>query len=302
MELIQLMSFYEIVRTGSFSKASEKVFRSQSAISHQIKNLENELNVKLFERLGRSVKLTTEGKMLLNIANKIFDDLGNLTRVYSDMRRGNGGTLTIAASGSVMIYLMPDIIKNFVKHFPQVNFRLVTCTFVSEITSLILSGDVDFGVGVKSDLSLPDKVNWFLWKSYDMFLVIPKGHPLSRRRTIGVIDIAAYPHILYRKGILRKVVEKTYARNRVNIDIRMEVDYAENLKSYVDMGIGVGIVSSVTLTKADKKRFALINVSDLFGKVDAGIYWNKGKYMSVVMKKFIELFAPEIAYRIVGDS
>jgi len=301
VELIQLLSFHQIVKTESFSKASRIVFRSQSAISHQIKNLENELQVKLFDRLGKKVKLTVEGEILFNITDKLFTELENLKKIYSDIRHGDVGNLTIAASSAVITYLLPDIIENFANHFPRINLKLITCSFVSEIMLLILNGEIDFGIGIKSDQLLPEKIDFLFWKSFETYLILCKGHPLSHKRNIKLNDIAIYPHILYNKGsILRKIVEKTYARNKTDIKIVMEVDVAENLKNYVEMGIGVGILSSLTIVQHDRKRLAIINLSDLFDKVDVGIYYGKDKHITMAMKQFIKLLAPELLDRFVS--
>jgi DNA-binding transcriptional LysR family regulator len=263
--------------------------------------LENELEVKLFDRLGKKVKLTVEGKILFNITDKFLTDLENLKKIYSDIRHGDVGNLTITASSAVVTYLLPDIIRNFVNQFPRINLKLIICSFVSEIMTLILNGEIAFGIGIKSDQLLPEKIDFVFWKSFETYLILCKGHPLSHKRTIGLNDIAIYPHILYNKGsILRKIVEEAYARNKTDIKIVMEVDVAENLKTYVEMGIGVGILSSLTIVEHDRKRLAIINVSDLFDKVDVGIYYGKDKHITMAMKQFIKLLAPELSDRFVS--
>src|SRR4030042_6906603 len=95
MELIQLYGFYQIVKTGSFSEASKKTFRSQSAISHQIKNLENEFKIKLFERIGNKIKLTQEGEIFFERTNIILKDLEELRRILADIDYAGRGRLTI---------------------------------------------------------------------------------------------------------------------------------------------------------------------------------------------------------------
>jgi LysR family cys regulon transcriptional activator len=298
MELIQLNSFYEIVKTGSFSEASKKVYRSQSAVSHQIKNLEKELNVKLFERLGKTVKLTEEGKILLNIISKFSDGLGNLKRIYADMQNGNFGKLDIVASSAVMTYVLPRILKKFMVQFPNITFKLVTCNIISEIQSMVLEGEVDFGIGIRPDQIIPKNLDFLFWRSLDTLLITSKNHPLSLKKTIKLSDISKYPHILYRKAaVIRKVIEDVFSKNKLSYNIIMEMDTAENIKSYVEMGIGVGILSSITITSKDKDRLAIFNVNKLFGKLDVGIYYRKDKYISTAMKQFVKLFAPELVGR-----
>ena len=155
MELIQLNSFHEIVKTGSFSGASRKVFLSQSAVSHQIKNLEKEFNVRLFERVSRRVKLTPQGEILFETVDKILTDLENLKNILTDMDLYSGSKLTIAANNSILTYILPDIIKKFIVQFPKINFKLIACLFVSELVSKVLDGVVDFGIGVQPYQELP---------------------------------------------------------------------------------------------------------------------------------------------------
>ena len=295
MELIQLHSFYEIVKTGSFSEASRKVFRSQSAVSHQIINLERELKVKLFKRMGKKIKLTQEGESLFNITNKFFNDLENLKRFYLDMENGLEGKLTIAATSAMVTYVLPDIIRQFLDQFPKISFKLFTCRFISELCPLVLNGEVDFGIGLKSYQEISPKLIFLPWKSFDMYLIVSKGHPLSQKKRIKLIDIVKYPHILYSKGTaIRKVIEDVCAQNKLSPNVIMEVDMAENIKSNVEKGIGVGIISSLAITKKDKERLKIFKVNHFFGQVEFGIYYRRDSYISAAMKQFIKLFAPEL--------
>jgi DNA-binding transcriptional LysR family regulator len=303
MELIQLLSFHEIVKTESFSKASRNVFRSQSALSHQIKNLEKELGVKLFDRIGKTIKVKEEGRILFDIIDKFVYDLEDLRKILIDVKKSKVGNLTIASSSSIMTYVLPDIVRRFINQFPGVNLKLIACSFFSEIQSLVLEGKIDFGIGIASDQMLPRRINYVSWKLFDTILIAPKGHSLSYRKAVRLGDIAPYPHIIYRKGSrLSSMIEEVYARNKIDYKIIMEVDVAENIKSYVEMGFGVGILSSVTLTTKDKNRFAILNVSNLFGKVEIGIYYRNGQYISTTMKQFMKLFAPELLNRIISPT
>jgi DNA-binding transcriptional LysR family regulator len=298
MEVIQLKSFCEIVKTGSFSEASKKVYRSQSAVSHQIQNLERELNVKLFERLGKKTKLTEQGELLFHITNSFFNDLENVKRIYLDMQHGDVGNLTIAAGSATITCLLPDLLKKFMAQFPKVTLKLI---INSEIRSLVSKGEVDFGIGMKSDEIIPENLNFLFWKSFDTLLIVPKDHPISDKKNVKLIDISKYPHILHSKGTwLRKVVDNVYARNKLFCNVIMEMNTSENIKNYVEMGIGVGILSSLTVTHKDKDRFTIYNLNKLFGTVDLGIYYRKEKYISMAMRQFIKLFAPELLGNLVS--
>jgi DNA-binding transcriptional LysR family regulator len=303
VELAQLFSFFQIFKTFTFSEASKRLFLSQSAVSHQIINLEKELKVKLFERIGKKVKLTEQGEILFDVTNKFVNELEDLNRIYADMRYGKGGRFVIATSSAVMAHVLPQVIRKFVDQFPKINIKLIACNFISEMQSLIMEGEVDLGIGVKSAQMPSQKLGFLHWKFFDTLLLTSKSHPLSKRKNIKLSDLAKYPHILYRKGtVMRRVVEEVFSRRELTFEIIMEMDMADNIKKYVDMGIGVGILSALTLTQEDKERFAIFNVTNIFGKVDIGIYISYSRYISTAMKEFIKLFAPELLEEMVFSS
>ncbi len=249
----------------------------------------------MFERLSKRIRLTEEGEILFDITEKFFNDLENMKRIYADMQSGKIGNLSIAASSGIMAYVFPRTINIFKKKFPGINLKLITSMSNFDILSLLSRGEIDFGVGIQSNHVLHKKIIFLLWKSFDPFLITPKDHPLSHKKNIKLVDIAAYPHILFRKeSNLRNVIDETYARNKIDHKMVIEVDVAANLKSYVEMDIGVGVLSSSTILPQDKKKFFLANLSKIFGKVNVGIYYRKDKYISNAMKIFLKLFCPEL--------
>lgn len=300
MELIQLLSFYQIVKTGSFSRASGCVYRSQSAVSHQIKKLEEEFNVNLFDRLGKKkVKLTEEGAMLFSIVSTFFNDLDNLKKIYGDMHCGRYGELNIAVSRNAMTYWLAEVIKLFIDKFPGMKYKLFTRSDSSAMQEMILNGDVDFGIGMKDQL-ISKKLDFLFWKTFGRVLMADGSHPLCRKKKITLIDIAKYPLMLTRLGGTKKVVEEVFALNNLSYEIVMEVDSPDTIKKFLKSGVGVSIFSAIVVTEEDKKDFAIFNVDHLFGKVEYGIYYPNDKFVSTVMREFIKFFAPEIANQLAS--
>ena len=294
MELIQLLSFYQIVKTGSFSRASENVCRSQSAVSHQIKKLEEDFNVKLFDRLGKKVKLTEEGGILFAVISTFLNDIENVKRIYADMHCGRYGALTLAVSRNVMTYWFAEVIKLFIDQFPGIKYKLFTRSDSSLMQEMILNGEVDFGIGMKDQL-ISKKLDFLFWKAFGRVLMADRNHPLCRKKTITLIDIAKYPLMLTRLGSTKKVVEEAFTRNNLSYEIVMEVDSPDIIKKFLQNSIGVSIFSAIAVTEEDKKNLTVYNAEHIFGKVEYGIYYSKDKFISSVMKKFINFFAPEIA-------
>jgi len=295
VELIQLISFYQIAKTGSFSKASHNIYRTQSAVSHQIRNLEEEFGVKLFDRTGKKIRLTDEGRILIDVLDPFFDKLDNVKRIYEDMKQCKSGSLTIVSSSAMITYILPNVIKKFINQFPQIKFKLVTCSITSKIPRMILDGETDFGIGPNMDEISLDKLEFLSWKLFDKVLLMSKDHPLSKKRKITLADIAKYPLILYTEGtVIRKRVEEAFIRNNLHYEIVMEMDVAENIKKYVEMGFGLSVLSSLAISCQDKNRLFIANINHLLGKTEYGIYFRKGKYITAIMKQFVKFFAPEL--------
>jgi DNA-binding transcriptional LysR family regulator len=291
MEFIQLLSFFQIVKTGSFSKASERVFRSQSAVSHQIKKLEEALNTKLFERLGKKVMLTEEGRILFDVVDSFLNDLENVKRQFEDTRQGKSGTLAIASINAIMTYVLPSTVATFVSKFAGIKLRLITCKLISEIQTFILDGIADIGIGPFSKRELPQNLSFFLWKSFDRLLITTKDHPLSQKNKLTLVDVGNYPIILYKKGtIIREDIDQVFSQNKVTYDISMESDETENIKTFVEMGIGISILPSFTISDKDRNNFYTSNASHLFGKTEYGIYRRKDRYVTNAVKHFMNLF------------
>jgi DNA-binding transcriptional LysR family regulator len=297
MEFIQLLSFYQIVKTGSFSGASKNVARSQSAVSHQIKNLEEDFNVKLFERFGKKVKLTEEGEVLFDVISTFFNDLENLKRVYAEMRNGSYGSLTLTVSRNLMTYWFADVIRSFIDQFPGIKYKLFTRSSSPVMQEMILNGEADFGIGMKDQL-ISKKLDFLFWRAFDRVVMVDKKHPLCKKKSISLADIAHYPLILTRLGSTKKVLEEVFARDDLSYEIVMEVDSPDIIKKFLKDSTSVSVFSSIAVTEEDKKNLAVINVEHFFGKVEYGIYYSKDKFVSSVMKHFIKFFAPEIADRL----
>ncbi len=295
MEFIQLVSFYQIAKTGSFSKASQNIYRTQSAVSHQIRNLEEEFGVKLFDRIGKKIRLTDEGRILIDALDPFFDKLDNVKRIYEDMKQCKSGSLTIVSSSAMITYILPDVIKKFLNQFAQIKFKLVSCSITSKIPRMILDGETDFGIGPKMDEISSDKIEFISWKLFDKVLLMSKDHPLSKKKKITLADIPKYPLILYTEGtVIRKSVEEAFIRNNLHYEIVMEMDVAENIKKYVEMGVGLSVLSSIAISRKDKNRLFIVNINHLLGKTEYGIYFRKGKHITAIMNQFVKFFAPEL--------
>ena len=295
MEISQLRTFYEIVKAGNYAKASKALFISQSAMSHQIKNLETELNMKLFQRLGNKKTLTEPGRIFLHAVSKFLEELDDLKRLCGDIRDSKNGNLAIATSMAVLTHILPDIIQRFGREFPQIRLRFVSRGLTSELVDMVKNDTIDLAIGPAYTQDLPTEVRFIEWKVFSRVLITARNHPLSQKKAIRLADISSHPLILPRRDTsTTQIVEKTFQQHGLAHEVIMEMDGVENMKKFVHMGLGIAVVSSFTLTTVDNEIFWCHDVSRFFGKGRYGIYYRKDKYLTTAIKQFIRLFSTEL--------
>ena len=295
MEISQLRTFYEIVKAGNYAKASKTLFISQSAMSHQIKNLETELNMKLFQRLGNKKTLTDPGRIFLHAVSKFLEEMDDLKRLCGDIRDSKTGNLAIATSMAVLTHILPDIIQRFGQEFPQIRLRFVSRGLTSELVDMVKNDTIDLAIGPAYTQDLPTEVRFIEWKVFSRVLITARNHPLSQKKAIRLADISSHPLILPRRDTsTTQMVEKTFQQHGLAHEVIMEMDGVENMKKFVHMGLGIAVVSSFTLTPEDNEIFWCHDVSRFFGKGRYGIYYRKDKYLTTAIKQFIRLFSTEL--------
>jgi DNA-binding transcriptional LysR family regulator len=288
MEINQLETFLQIVKTGSYSNASRNLCITQPAVSHQVKNLEKELNIKIFERIGNKMKLTEVGKYLVDAATKFLDDLDNLKRICENVRSLKEGHLTIATTNACLVYILPNIIKRFRKEFPRIKFKFISRGSFKDILPIIENNETDLAIGAHRDEKAKD-LTFLLWESFRRMLVVPKHYSWHKKKVIQLADIGRLPLILPREGsVTRKAIDDAFARKQIPNKIVMETE--EHSKIFAQMGFGAAIILSFTLDPDDNNRYRSIDVSHLFGKADYGIYYKKDKYITPAMKEFVRFF------------
>ena len=290
MELQELKGFIAVARSKSFSKAAEKTFRTQPAISLQVQSLENELGVKLFDRISpRKLVLTPEGEKLLALASPIIDDYETLKmRFNEEIGSEEKGSIRIATHTSVMSFILPDIIKKFKAKYPECRISIVN-RGRKEILELLSSGEID--LGITSLESVPRNIDYHPFATYKRVLISSKKHPLAKKKTITLKDISENPLILSPEGSnTRSIIDKVFAENGLEYSVALEVIGRMAVKAYVEMGMGASISNEFYLTKEDYKKFFVKDVSKYFGKAERGILTRKNSYQSKTLKDFLCCF------------
>ena len=197
MEIHQLKYFCAVAETGSFSRAAVRSHVSQPSLSQQIMKLEDELGVRLFDRLGRSVRLTEPGKAFLPRARSVLHELEAARGDVADRTDSVSGEVTIGAIPTVAPYILPRVLSSFARKVPAAHVSVVEHN-TAVLLERLRAGTVDLAL-----LALPVRGNEF--ESFPLlteplFAVLPKKHPLATRRTTSLKDLRDQPFLLLRDG------------------------------------------------------------------------------------------------------
>jgi LysR family hydrogen peroxide-inducible transcriptional activator len=298
MELHQLRYFCAVADTGSFSRAAEQSHISQPSLSQQILKLESELGARLFDRLGRSVRLTDLGKTLLPRARAVLRELEAAKGEVIERKDFIGGSVTVGVIPTVAPYFLPPVLSSFAKDFSQARL-----TVVEEITPILLerlrSGTVDVAI-----LALPVRGHEF--ESFQLlreplFAALSKKHALARRRTISLRDLRKEPFLLLRDGhCFRDTVVGACDRARMNPQIIFESGQFSSLLSLVGTGMGVSVVPEMALKENPSCRYIRIADEDATRTIGAVVL--RGRSLNRATRGFIALIRQARSKREKGTA
>jgi DNA-binding transcriptional LysR family regulator len=266
MEWQQIVGFYHTARLGSFTKAGEATLRTQSALSQQIRALEDEFGCRLFERVGtRRLKLTAAGERFLRFSESVLRGREDLMTDLNELQGIQRGALRIAAPFTTLYHLFPHKIEAYIRRFPNVDLTLLDRPQRS-VVALVREGEVDVGVAAQS--VVPGDLASIRWKVIETVLLVPRGHPLTRVKRVTWRRLAAYPLILPprdQKTSGRMVLEEQMAKGGLACRIVMESSNVEVSSLYVEAGLGVSLASIVReLPLLSGRRLELLSLSHFF--------------------------------------
>jgi len=303
MKLQQLKYLLAIVDNGlNITAAAERMYTSQPGVSKQLKLLEEELGLQLFTRKGKSLgSITAAGHQVIDRARIIMREAENIRSLASDYYQENEGSLSIATTHTQARYVLPEIVAEFRKRFPKVGLNLHQGTS-EQIADMVASNDIDFAIATGStdlfgDLMLVPSYRW------DRSIVVPKGHELTRLdRKITLHDLAKYPLVTYVFSFGgQSSLKRAFADEGLEPDVVFTARDADVIKTYVRMGLGVGIVASMAADCADKEDLQVIEAEGLFPRSTTWIGYRKNTVLRRYMVDFIQLFASHVSSRQLDD-
>ncbi len=287
----QLRAFVYTVKLGTLTRAAEALFLSQPSVSLQIKALERELDVTLFERTRRRITVTDAGEVLFELARPLIEGWENLDSDFRARMQGlQSGSLVIAAGASTIQYLLPTLVQAYRERMPGVHLELANVTGKDGLA--LLRGDrADFAVG--SMLDVPHDLAYEPVYHYDPMLIMPLDHPLADQQDIAIEDLSPYGLILPPQRLTTyRLVDLVFQKRQVPYTVAIEVGGWEVIKHYVAMGLGISIVTGICLTDEDRAHLAVRNMRRYFPQRSYGVVMRKGKYLSKEARAFIDLIRP----------
>jgi len=301
MTLQQLKYLLAIADSGlNITSAAERLYTSQPGISKQLKLLEQELGVQLFTRKGKSLAaITPAGRDVIARARKIMREAQNIRSLARELSGEQEGTLSIATTHTQARYVLPEVIREFRERYPKVNLELHQGTS-EQIAELVGANRADFAIVTGSQQLFPTLVTLPCYE-WDRIILVPKNHPLTRHEgRVDVAALASYPLITY---VFSATGESSFKRAFAEHDLEPQVVFtardADIIKTYVRMGMGVGVVASMAFEKADQKDLVAIDAVGLFPRVTTWLGFRRDTVLRGYMTEFIALFAPQLPVELV---
>ena len=300
MKLQQLRYLVEVARCGlNVSEAAEALYTSQPGVSKQIKLLEDELGVVVFERSGKRLTAITEpGKRVLEIAERILREVSNIKRVSEEYAGGDSGSLVIATTHTQARYALPAVVKQFVERHPDVRLSMHQGS-PTQIAEWTLKGEADIAIATEALDQYPQLVMLPCYQ-WGHSVVAPDGHPILAESSITLASLARWPLITYDPAFAgRSRINKAFERAQLTANIVLAAIDADVIKTYVTLGLGLGIIASMAYDPLRDQGLQARDVSQLFGLNTTRIGLRRGTYLRRFEYDFIELFASQLSKKAV---
>ncbi len=295
MKLQQLRYLCEIVRQDlNVSDAASSLFTSQPGISKQIRLLEEELGIDVFVRNGkRLVAVTEPGQAVVSIAQRMLQDAENLKRVGEEFGDQPAGCLKVATTHTQARYVLPAVVQKFIALYPGVTLNLHQGSPM-QIAEMVRSGEVDIGIATEA-IELFEDLAMLPCYEWNRCVVTPPGHPLLKSKPLKIEDIAQYPIITYDFAFTgRSKINKAFETKGLSPNVVLTAIDSDVIKTYVGMGLGVGILAKMAFDSHRDRDLRSIDASHLFEPSMTRIAIRKNSYLRGYMYDFISLFAPHL--------
>lgn len=303
MNFQQLRSVREAVRRDfNLTEVAAVLHTSQPGVSRQIRELEEELGIEIFLRAGKRLTgLTPPGQAMLPVLEQLLLDADNLRRVGAEFSASDQGRLSIATTHSQARYALPHVVHEFRQRYPKVRLQLHQGS-PKQVAQMLMSGEADIGVATEALAEFDALVTLPCYR-WTHSVVLPLHHPLAvLHRPLTLQDLAAFPLITYEQGYTgRAHIDEAFAREGLAPDVVLTAMDADVIKTYVALGMGVGIVASVALDERDQQLHA-VDAGHLFEVNVTRLGLRRGAWLRGYIYEFIESFVPTLRREVVEQQ
>ncbi|BAU26869.1 LysR family transcriptional regulator [Aneurinibacillus soli] len=292
MEFRQLEYFTEVAKQLNFTKAAEQLCIAQSAISKSIKKLEEDLGVLLFNRIDKKVMLTAEGEVLLRHARRILEQVRHAREEIEEMRGLEKGEVRIGLPSMVGSYYFPNIILDFKKRYPHLQFKLYE-QGTMKVQRMLSNGDIDMGVIIQDTIA--DDLEAVPFLEEEMCVCVPKGHLFAERASVTYEEVAREPLVLFQEGYFqRELIVEAGHKAGIPLAVQFETNQISLLKSLVVRGSGITLFLNMVVAN-DPDLVAVSLQPPVYLKL--AIAWKKHAYLSIANQEFLSFLMERTAAR-----
>jgi LysR family cys regulon transcriptional activator len=303
MKLQQLRYIWEVAHHDlNVSATAQSLYTSQPGISKQIRLLEDELGVEVFARSGKHLtRVTPAGEAILKTAGEILRKVDAIKQVAQEFSNEKMGSLSIATTHTQARYALPPVISNFMGRYPDVSLHMHQGTPM-QIAELAADGTVDFAIATEALDLFSDLVMMPCYK-WNRAIVVPKDHPLCQVSKLELEDVAAYPIVTYVFGFTgRSRLDEAFFNKGLVPKVVFTAADADVIKTYVRLGLGIGIVADMAYDKVLDADLVKLDVSHLFNPSITKIGYRRGTFLRGYMYDFLEWFAPHLTRQVVDEA
>jgi LysR family cys regulon transcriptional activator len=294
MNLHQFRFVQEAVRRNlNLTETAKALFTSQPGISKAILELEEELGVDIFARHGKRLRKVTEpGQQVLKSIEAIMREVGNLKRIGDEFSKQDAGTLSIATTHTQARYVLPEPVAQLRKRYPKVAVSLHQGS-PEQVAQMLLEEVAEIGLATEA-LRGYDEIVTIPCYEWQHVVVVPAAHPLAREERITLDHLAAEPMVTYHPSFTgRKRIDEAFARRDLHPNVVLEAIDSDVIKTYVRLGLGVGIVAEMALEDLERDHLVVLPTQgELFGTCTTMLAVRKGVFLPSFANRFIEMFAP----------
>ncbi len=294
MNLQQLKYLCAVVDHGlNVSDAAEALYTSQPGISKQIRQLEDELGLSVFVRQGkRLASLTPAGEVVVATARRAMREVANLKRVADEFRNEDAGTLSIATTHTQARYVLPNVLREFATRYPKVKVVLHQGNPL-QVAEQTAAGAVDVGIATEALADFPELATLPCYE-WNRVVLVPKHHPLAKAGPLTLESLAKFPIVTYDFSFTgRSAINAAFTAKGLEPNVVLTALDADVIKTYVELGMGVGIVAQMAYDPVRDGSFAKLDAGHLFAPSTTRLGLRHGVFLRGFVYAFIALFAPQ---------